>query len=113
MTAMAVEAADGERRAGTRQYSAMLTRMLRAIGRRVMAGDLPDIDALVQLREIQAELDEQTGQVVRALRSEAGGSHSWAEIGHALGITRAAAFKRYGGAESDVRRVGGQPSHLR
>ncbi len=114
MTAMALRApADDERRAGSRQYAAMLKRMLRAHGRRVMSGDLPDIDALAQLREIQAELDEQTAQVVRALRSEAGGSHSWAEIGAALGITRAAAYKRYGGAETDGRRPGGQPSHLR
>lgn len=91
----------------------MILRCLRKIGVRVASGDLPDIDALVQLREIQAELDEQTALVVRALRSEAGGGHSWAEIGDALGITRAAAFKRYGGAEGDVRRPGGQPSHLR
>ena len=114
MTAAIVRpASDGERSAGSRQYSAMLKRMLRAVGRRVMSGELPDIDALVQLREIQEELDAQTSQVVRALRSEAGGAHSWAEIGAALGITRAAAFKRYGGSESDVRRVGGQPSALR
>lgn len=91
----------------------MILRCLRKFGPRVASGHLPDIDALVQLRQIQEELDEQTAQVVRALRSEAGGSHSWAEIGAALGITRAAAFKRYGGAETDARRVGGQPSNLR
>ncbi|MGB8019700.1 MAG: hypothetical protein WCF04_00565 [Candidatus Nanopelagicales bacterium] len=91
----------------------MLKRMLRAVGRRIMTGELPDIDALAQLREIQTELDEQTALVVRALRSDAGGAHSWAEIGAALGITRAAAFKRYGGDPADARRQGGQPSHLR
>jgi hypothetical protein len=106
-------AAKADKTTGTREFQGMILRCLRKYGPKVDSGQLPDIDALVQLREIQAELDEQTAQVVRALRSEAGGAHSWAEIGAALGIGRAAAFKRYGAAESDVRQVGGQPSALR
>lgn len=104
---------DSEKRSGTDEYARFVKRCIRAIGRRVMAGDLPSVDSLVQLREIREDVDARTAEVVHALRSEAGGAHSWAEIGEALGVTRAAAFKKYGAAETDARQAGGQPARLR
>lgn len=97
---------------GTSEYHSFMKRLVRSYGKKAVAGEL-DTDALRQLAEIQVMLDEQIGEVVRALRTEEGGAYSWAQIGEALGITRAAAFKRYGGAETDARKAGGQPLHLR
>ena len=101
-----------DRSAGTDQYAAFARRMLRAYSRRARLGQV-DINALVQLRQIQAELDEQMSETVAALRSETGGSYSWAQIGDALGVTRQAAQKRFGSADDAARRPGGQPSVLR
>ena len=101
-----------EKNAGTEEYGKFMKRLARSYGRKAVAGEI-DATALTQMAEIQAMLDEQMAEVVRALRSEKGGSHSWSEIGDALGITRAAAFKRYGGDDADARKQGGQPSHLR
>jgi hypothetical protein len=101
-----------DNKAGSREYFNFMSRTLKKYAERADAGEL-DIDALDQLRELQGILDERTAEVVRAMRSETGGAHSWAEIGRALGITKAAAFKRYGGAETDVRKPGAQPGHLR
>jgi len=101
-----------EKQAGTEEYGKFMMRLMRSYGKKAVAGDL-DCTALEQLAEIQVMLEQQTAEVVRALRSEQGGGYSWSQIGDALGITRAAAFKRYGGADTDARKPGGQPLHLR
>ena len=98
--------------AGTEGYAAMMRRMANAFGKRAREGRVTP-DTLVQMVEIQALLDEQLHEVVHALRSEAGGSHSWSEIGDALGITRGAASNRFGKSDTDARTVGGQPGRLR
>ena len=101
-----------EKHAGTAVFFEMMTRMPKAYARRAWAGQA-DVDALAQIVEIQRILDEQLHEVVHALRSEQGGAHSWAEIGNALGITRAAAANRFGKADTDARRPGGQPDYHR
>lgn len=113
MTALADRKPDPERWAGSSSFHGGMLRMVRAIGQRVAEGEAAGPDALTRLREVQETADVATARVVRAMRTQDGGSHSWAEIGTALGITGAAAFKRYGGGESDARRPGGQPAHLR
>jgi len=104
--------ANTEKTTGTREYCAFMVRVLKSYGKKSAAGDL-DLDSLVQLRELRALLEEQTAEVVHGLRSEPGGAHSWAEIGDALGMTRAAAYKKFGAADTDARKVGGQSGHLR
>lgn len=103
---------DPERQAGGAKYAAFMKRIARSYGRKALEGEL-DTSALEHLVEAREMIDQQIEQVVRALRTEEGGAYSWSEIGEALGITRAAAYKRYGGSEGDARKPGGQPSHLR
>ena len=103
---------DTEKRTGTEQYAGFVKRLIRSYGRKAAEGDL-DTTALEQLREIQTMLDAQIAETVHALRSAEGGAYSWQAIGDALGITRAAAYKKFGGAETDARKAGGQPSDLR
>lgn len=89
-------------------YGAFLKRAVRALGRRVAAGDVEDLAELVALRQ---ELDEATAEAVRGLRAEPSAA-SWQAIADVLGITRQAAMQRWpdvGGA----RRPGGQPAALR
>lgn len=74
----------------TPDYCEMLTRMLRALGRRVADGDGPDLAAAVALAEM---LDEQIAAGVAAMH-DAG--YSWAYIGEAVGTSRQAAFQRWG-----------------
>ena len=88
-------------------YGAMMRRMVTAYGRR--AGY--DIEALAELVELRAMVDATLVEAVHHLRSEAGGSYSWTEIGRRLGITPQAAQQRFGGP--GARRVGGQPAGLR
>jgi hypothetical protein len=101
-----------EKTTGTDQYAAFMRRIVRTYGRKAGAGDL-DTTALEQLAELREELDAQIAETVHALRTQTGGAYSWRAIGQALGMTRAAALKKYGGTEADARRVGGQPAHLR
>lgn len=103
---------NAEKRTGTEQYAAFMQRLLRSYGKKAVEGEL-SLDALVQLRELRDLLDAQTASVVHALRSEAGGAHSWAEIGGPLGMDRKNAQRKFGSAETDARKVGGQPGHLR
>lgn len=97
---------------GTEKYTAFIRRTLRSFGRRAVEGDL-DTTALTDLAKIRAQVDTQIAETVHALRTEQGGSYSWAQIGDALGMTRAAAHKKFGSRDTDARRVGGQPTHLR
>lgn len=78
----------------TADYARMMTRMVRAHGRRVQVGNLEDLADLVRLR---AELDEQIDQAARALHEGTGDNpgHSWTEIGRVLGITRQSARERF------------------
>lgn len=101
-----------DKRTGTDEYAAFTGRILRSYGRKALAGEL-DTTALTHLTQLQAELDAQLAATVAALRTEAGGAYSWAQIGEALGISRSAAFQRYGTTEGAARKVGGQPAHWR
>lgn len=101
-----------DRAAGTEQYAAFAGRILRSYGRKALEGEM-DPTALAQLVELRRLLDDQITETVRALRSEAGGAYSWAAIGEGLGTTREAACRKYGAAETDARRPGGQPAALR
>lgn len=102
-----------DNRAGSAEYLAFARRVLRSYGRRAVT-DGADGDTLAALATLREEIDAQTRATVHAMRSADGGAYSWQEIGDALGITRAAAFKRYGaGDPASARRPGGQPVHLR
>lgn len=103
---------DTEKATGTQQYAAFMKRLARSFGRKAVAGEL-DTTALEQLVEIRAMLDDQIGEVVHALRTEQGGAYSWQQIGDALGMTRAAAYKKYGPSDNEARKPGGQPTRLR
>lgn len=99
-----------EKRTGTDEYRAFVRRIVRSYGRKAAAGEL-DTTALEHLEELRQELEAQTAATVRALRCEEGGAYSWAQVGDALGMTPAGAYKRFGG--DGARRPGGQPAHLR
>lgn len=102
-----------EKRTGTEEYAKFTARMVRSYGRKAAEGEI-DVTALGHLNDLAALVEEQTAATVAALRSEAGGQYSWAAIGAELGITRAAAYKRYGHLDTaEARKPGGQPSHLR
>jgi hypothetical protein len=116
-----------EKKCGTTEYVGAVRRFLRRFGKAAEVGEV-DVTSLEQLVTIREEVEEQMALVVRALRSEAGGSYSWEAIGQALGMTRSAAYKKYGMKDEvqpdgtikrvplpieGQRSVGGQPSHLR
>ena len=75
----------------TPEYAAMLSRMVRAYGRRLADSDPSDLADAVR---IMAELDAAIAQAVDGLRATHG--FSWADIAAELGITRQAAQQRYG-----------------
>jgi hypothetical protein len=75
------------------EFAAFGRRIIRAHGRRVAAGD---IAALGSLAALSTELDAAMADAVTRLRADHG--YSWADIGRELGITRAAACNRFGGA---------------
>ena len=71
-------------------YAGFARRILRAYARRVADGD---IDALIAMTGLAAEIDMAIGKAVTGLRVS---GYSWAEIGSRLGITRQAAQQRWG-----------------
>lgn len=71
-------------------YAAFARRILRAYARRIASGD---IDALVLLTGLAADVEDATRQAVTGLRDF---GYSWADIGTRLGITRQAAHQRWG-----------------
>jgi hypothetical protein len=75
----------------TRDFGAMVTRMIRAYGRRVADADLEDLADLVAMRSL---LDDSITAAVSHLRDHH--EFSWAAIGEAVGTTRQAAQQRYG-----------------
>ena len=72
------------------EYAAFVRRVLRAYARRVAVGD---VEALILMFGLAAEIDDVIGQAVKGLRTF---GYSWAEIGSRLGITRQAAQQRWG-----------------
>jgi hypothetical protein len=73
-------------------YAAFARRILRAYARRVADGD---VEALIAMTGLAAEIDAAIGQAVMGLRTF---GYSWADIGARLGITRQAAQQRWGQA---------------
>ena len=73
-------------------YAAFARRILRAYARRVADGD---VEALIAMTGLSAEIDTVIGQAVTGLRQF---GYSWADIGSRLGITRQAAQQRWGQA---------------
>ncbi len=74
------------------EFTAFGRRILRAVGRRVAAGD---VDALPALAALSVELDAAIATAVAGLRAA---GYSWGEIAARLGVTRQAAHQRWAGA---------------
>lgn len=73
----------------TPEFAAMMRRMVRAYGRRVGDADPVDLEEMVALRDhLEAAIEEAVAGQKR--------SFSWAEVAEGLGVTREAAWKRYG-----------------
>jgi hypothetical protein len=73
------------------EFAAFVRRAIRAHGRRVAAGD---VEALRELLALAGELDTATDNAVEGLRDC---GYSWAEIAARIGVSKQAAFKRWGG----------------
>ena len=71
------------------EFTAFGSRVLRAAGRRVAAGD---VEALPALAALSAEVDAAIGTAVSGLRAA---GYSWGEIAARLGVTRQAAHQRW------------------
>jgi ribosomal protein S20 len=78
------------RRVENDEYASFIRRVIRAHARRVAAGD---VDALVDMTGLAAELDEAITQAVIGLRET---GYSWTEIAARLGVSRQAAQQRWG-----------------
>jgi len=74
----------------TAEWLKMLSRMIRAAGRRVAEADEHELAELVRLRN---EFDK---AIQAAIAGQRLSGRSWAHIGNALGLTRQGAFQRYG-----------------
>lgn len=72
------------------RFTLMVTRMIRAIGKRVAEADSEDLTMLMELRE---HTDDAILCAVRGLRES---GHTWQQIGDAVGTTRQAALMRWG-----------------
>ena len=72
------------------EYAAFVRRVIRAYSRRVAAGD---VDAIAAMIQTAADLDAAIQQAVLGLRRS---GYSWAEIGMRLAISRQAAQQRWG-----------------
>jgi len=74
----------------TSEWLGMLSRMIRAAGKRVADADEHELARLVGMRD----------ELERAIRVAVAGQRqigrSWDHVGRALGISRQGAFKRYG-----------------
>jgi hypothetical protein len=90
------------------EFIAFVRRALRALVRRVGAGDL---DALAELARLRDELDGHLADAVTMLRHEPS-CYSWRDIADVLGIKRHTAYERFRKA-GGARRPGGQPGNLR
>ncbi|SDL04813.1 hypothetical protein SAMN05216298_2459 [Glycomyces sambucus] len=75
-----------------KDFNAFARRIIRAYGRRVAEGD---VDALPELIQLSASVDEAITNAVKGLRSF---GYSWSEIADRIGMTRQAAQQRWGKA---------------
>jgi hypothetical protein len=73
-----------------KEFHAFARRIIRAYGKRVANGD---IEALPELIELAASLDEATTDAVKGLRAF---GYSWNEIAARVGMSRQAAQQRWG-----------------
>lgn len=71
------------------EFTAFGSRIIRAAGRRIAAGD---VEALPDLAALSADLDAAIGDAVTGLRAA---GYSWGEIASRLGVTRQAAHQRW------------------
>jgi predicted RNA polymerase sigma factor len=78
----------------TFEWLKMLSRMIRAAGRRVADSDEHELSCLA---ELQREFD---AAMQAAVDGQIASGRSWAHIGKALGISKQAAFKRFGRSKS-------------
>ena len=74
------------------EFTAFGSRVIRAAGRRVAAGD---VEALASLTALSTELDAVVRLAVAGLRGKPY-SYSWSEIADRLGVSKQAAQMRYG-----------------
>jgi hypothetical protein len=73
-----------------REFNAFARRIIRAYGKRVAEGD---VDALPELIQLSASVDEAITNAVKGLRAF---GYSWADIGDRVGMSRQAAQQRWG-----------------
>lgn len=76
------------------EFADMVSRMIRAHGRRVADADPEDLGSLLELR------DELEQAIARAVWGQRANGFSWAQISRGLGTTRQAAQQRYGDRSS-------------
>ena len=77
----------------TSDYLKMVSRMIRAAGRRVADADEHELAQLVDLRD---HLEQSIKFAIQGQRSS---GRSWLHVGQALGLSRQGAFQRYGNSE--------------
>ena len=74
------------------EYAAFASRVVQSYARRVAIGD---VDALPQLADLAATVDQAIARAVRGLRAK---GYSWSEIGQRLGVSKQACQQRWGEA---------------
>ena len=74
----------------TSEFLKMLSRLIRAAGRRVADADEHELAQLVGLR------DQLEQAIIFSIHGQLNSGRSWSHIGQALGISRQGAFQRYG-----------------
>lgn len=79
----------------TPEFAGAVRRMIRSHGRRVANADVEDLAELVRMVD---DLDAAVQSAVDGLRER----HSWAEIGRALGVSKQAAYARYGRVDAGM-----------
>lgn len=82
---------DGRPPIETMEYLGMLSRLIRAAGRRVADADEPELARLIQIR------DEVDAAITVGVKGQRALGRSWSAIALATGATRQAAHQRWGG----------------
>ena len=72
----------------TPEYTQTVIRMVEGLGRRVAAGDVDELPALLEVAAAAEHAFRQAGQALQAR------GYSWEEIGQRLGTTRQSAYRR-------------------
>lgn len=83
---------DAERHGDLGEYFGMVRRSIRALGRRVPQNDVSDLILLA------ATIDIAKHALTDAVNDLRDAGMSWEQIGDALGVSKQAAEKRFGGA---------------